>query len=134
MNAPVSLLLIVIVSALVSGCGTWPLVSENRDRTAAPEHFPGAFQHMLSREPAGTSAHLEQSPWGENVGVVLQAPYHAASGRICRGVAVASDGLHRSALVCQRHDGTWEPVRVLHVDGRPAFGTQQGSRVEARDR
>ncbi len=134
MNAPASLLLIVIASALVSGCGTWPIASENRDRVAAQEYFPGAFQSMLSHEPAGTLARLEHSPWGENVEVVLHAPYHAASGRICRDVTVSSNGMRRPALVCQRRDQAWEPARLLHVDGRPAFGTQQGSRVEGRDR
>ena len=134
MNAPASLLLFAIVGALVSGCGTWPLVSENRDRVAAPEHFPGAFQSMLSHEPAGTSAHLEQSPWGENVGVVLHPPYHAASGRICRDVTVSSNGMRRPALVCERRDGTWEPVRLLHVDGRPALGVRKGLPAEGRVR
>lgn len=134
MNAPASLLLIVIASALVSGCGAWPVVSENRDRVAAQEHFPDAFQSLLSDEPAGTSAHLEHSHWGENVEVVLHAPYHAASGRICRDVTVSSDDMRRPALVCQRRDGTWEAVRLLHVDGRPAFGSPEGSGLEGRNR
>ena len=134
MNAPATLLFLVIVSALVSGCGAWPVVSENRARDAAQEHFPGAFQSMLSRAPAGSSAHLEQSPWGKDVGVMMHEPYHAASGRICRDVTISSDGMRRPALVCEGRDGTWEPVRLLHADGRPAFGMKPGSPPEGRDR
>lgn len=134
MNAPATLLLLVIVSALVSGCGAWPVVSENNPRDAAQEHFPGAFQSMLSRAPPGSSTHLEQSPWGSDVRVMMHEPYHAASGRTCRDVTVSSDGMRRPALVCERRDGTWEPVRLLHANGRPAFGMDQGSPTEGRDR
>jgi len=134
MNSPTTLLFLLTVSALVSGCGAWPVVSEHRAPDAVPEHFPDAFQSMLSLAPAGSSAHLERSPWGREVGVLLHEPYYAASGRICRGVMVSSDGMRRPALVCERRDGNWEPVRLLHVDGRPAFGSQHGAALEGSDR
>ncbi|WP_231363544.1 DVU3141 family protein [Thioalkalivibrio sulfidiphilus] len=85
-------------------------------------HFPDAFQSMLFEAPAGSVARLDQSPWGRDVTLVLHEPYHAASGRICRGITAETEGMHRPALVCQRRDGSWEPVRLLHQGGRPAFG------------
>jgi hypothetical protein len=99
-----------------------PAVPENSSNHSVEIHFPEAFQAMLNDAQPGSMARLEQSPWGRNVTVVLHEPYHAASGRTCRGITAKTEGMHRPGLVCQRREGSWEPVRLLHQGGRPALG------------
>ncbi|WP_081434257.1 DVU3141 family protein [Thioalkalivibrio sulfidiphilus] len=100
-----------------------PVAPMNSSNHVLAVHFPDAFQSMLSDAPSGSVARLDHSPWGRDVTLVLHEPYHAASGRICRGITAESEGLHRPALACQRRDGSWEPVRLLHQGGRPALGS-----------
>ena len=72
--------------AVVSGCATYPSGNQQQvqyvlgNDTAKPlqdENLNG----FLAQAPAGAVLNLVQSPWGDNVEIVADAPYLAASGR-----------------------------------------------------
>jgi hypothetical protein len=119
----------LLAMMLFSGCSALPLANHEGRGAAPNDAFPAAFQSMLADAPAGSLARLDASPWGPGVTVVLHDAYHAASGRICRRVTVQSEGMSRPGLACQRRDGAWEPVRLLHEGGRPRLSADRARPV-----
>ena len=69
---------------------------------------------FLAQAPAGAVLNLVQSPWGDNVEIVADAPYLAASGRECRKLRVIEQGsgAARTALTCATPNG-WVNQRML---------------------
>ena len=69
---------------------------------------------FLTQAPAGAVLNVPESPWGNNVEVVADDAYLAASGRECRKLTVVAVDANnaRSALVCKTPNG-WVNQRVV---------------------
>jgi len=116
---PARMLLAALSVAVVSGCATYPSGNQQQvqyvlgNDTAKPlqdENLNG----FLAQAPAGAVLKLVQSPWGDNVEIVADAPYLAASGRECRKLRVIEQGsgAARTALTCATPNG-WVNQRML---------------------
>ncbi|MBB3230151.1 DVU3141 family protein [Halomonas stenophila] len=68
---------------------------------------------FLAQAPVGAVITLAESPWGRDVEVMADEPYHAASGRECRKLQVisASDATRR-VVACETEEG-WESQRLV---------------------
>ncbi|PMR70769.1 hypothetical protein CR158_03110 [Halomonas heilongjiangensis] len=68
---------------------------------------------FLSRSPGGAVITLAESPWGRDVEVVADEPYHAASGRECRRLSIVSASTGpQQAVACESAQG-WETQRLV---------------------
>ncbi len=68
---------------------------------------------FLSQSPGGAVTTLAESPWGRDVEVVADEPYHAASGRKCRRLSVVSASTGpQQAVACETTQG-WETQRLV---------------------
>lgn len=68
---------------------------------------------FLTQSPAGGVTTLPESPWGRGVEVTAEAPYDAASGRVCRRLTLLSaDSDVRQAVACETSGG-WEAQRLV---------------------
>ncbi|MGM0855808.1 MAG: DVU3141 family protein [Pseudomonadota bacterium] len=114
--------------ALLSGCATQYPASNADDQasyvlsndSASPIESE-ALNEFLSRAPAGGIVNATRSPWGDNVEIVADETYLAASGRECRQLRVVSpqnDNTQR-ALVCETDNGWVDQRPVTHsIEGR----------------
>lgn len=109
---------LLAASLLFSGCETFPQQPiERHDRAPAP--WQAVFDAQLARQPGGQRVQLANSPWGRNRAALLHPIYSAASGRRCRRLTLSPEQDPRMVLACQRtQTAHWEPVRLLHHDGR----------------
>lgn len=80
---------------------------------------------FLEQAPPGAVTDLAESPWGANVVVSAQAPYYAASGRVCRHLRVESTrGPLTPQVACETTSGEW----IVHRQVTEALAAQGGSR------
>ncbi|WP_445000698.1 DVU3141 family protein [Halomonas mongoliensis] len=108
---------LALVTALV-GCAVQPAggpssgagVVAGQPGTPLDDNLSG----FLAQAPAGAVLSLAQSPWGNQVEVIAEETYLAASGRECRRLQVmrtdASQVTH--ALACATSQG-WETRRLI---------------------
>ena len=69
---------------------------------------------FLSQAAPGSTVVLQQSPWGANVEVMADAPYHAASGRTCRQLQIRQQRDRMEfAVACETADGNWASHRLV---------------------
>lgn len=107
------------VAALVlalAGCATVQPAPDGAAVTARGDLLPEPVQAALENTPPTGEITLAQSPWGANVSLRFEPPYHAATGRACRDFTIAQT---RPARACRLPNGEWEQVRVLQHEGRP---------------
>lgn len=110
------LALVAVLSLVLAGCAasggtaTQPGGTVRGSQgTALGDDLSG----FLARSPAGAVVNLADSPLGENIEVVAEAPYYAASGRECRRLQVeAADGPSRQVVACESAQG-WETRRLV---------------------
>ncbi|WP_249979302.1 DVU3141 family protein [Vreelandella olivaria] len=133
LNSPVSLsrsarmLLAALSVAVVSGCATnYPSGSSSDqpryvlNNDAAKPIQDESLNGFLAQAPAGGILNLVRSPWGDNVEVVADEPYLAASGRACRRLSIIdASGASRRGLACETSNG-WVDQRVItqSLEGR----------------
>ncbi|MCB8889532.1 DVU3141 family protein [Vreelandella malpeensis] len=123
----VRLLLGALTLALISGCATsYPSGSASQspryalNNDSAKAIGDANINGFLEQSPAGGVTSAARSPWGDNVEIIADAPYLAASGRECRQLQiVAMGGDTRRGLVCKTDNG-WVNQRVVTqtVEGR----------------
>jgi len=114
------------------------VVEETPVETASIEstqELTDELNQFISEAEPGTATTMSQTPWGDNVGIVLNESYLAASGRKCRVLRVrqrraitikAPIGYTPSlraarhamkapfnVLVCEENLGNWVPVRTI---------------------
>ncbi|MGO1616282.1 MULTISPECIES: DVU3141 family protein [unclassified Halomonas] len=120
MVSPARMLLAALSLVVVSGCATYPSGSSQQEAQYVLNNDPAtllqdeSLNGFLSKAPAGAVINVTRSPWGDNVEVVADAAYLAASGRECRKLRVVEAGTNAagSALVCKTPDG-WVNQRVV---------------------
>lgn len=80
--------------------------------TATPIENPD-LNGFLEQAPAGGVLTLSVSPWGENVDIIADEAYFAASGRACRKLRIVSGyDTMQKALVCKSANG-WVKQRSV---------------------
>lgn len=118
--SPARMLLAALSLAVVSGCASYPSSSAQQEAQYVLNNDLATLLQddnlngFLTQAPAGAVINVSDSPWGNNVEIVADAAYLAASGRECRKlrvVAVDSNNA-RSALVCKTPNG-WVNQRVV---------------------
>ncbi|WP_434986180.1 DVU3141 family protein [Vreelandella zhaodongensis] len=132
-NTPMSLtrsarmLLVALGVAVVSGCAThYPSGSTQQEARYVLTNDNASLLNddnlngFLSQAPAGGVLSVASSPWGNNVQLLADAPYLAASGRECRQVRVTQqNGSSRAALTCETPNGWVHQRLVTHaLEGR----------------
>lgn len=118
--SPARMLLAALSLVVVSGCATYPSGSGQQEAQYVLNNDPAtllqdeSLNGFLSKAPAGAVINVIRSPWGDNVEVVADAAYLAASGRECRKLRVVEAGTNAvgSALVCKTPNG-WVNQRVV---------------------
>ncbi|WP_350359580.1 DVU3141 family protein [Vreelandella sp. SM1641] len=117
---PARMLLAALSVVVVSGCASYPNSSTQQQAQYVLNNDPAtlledvALNEFLSKAPAGSVLNLARSPWGDNVEIVADAPYLAASGRECRRLRIvdSAGAAAPSALTCETPDG-WVNQRVF---------------------
>lgn len=120
MVSPARMLLAALSLVMVSGCASYPSGSSQQEAQYVLNNDPAtllqdeSLNDFLTKAPAGAVLNLPQSPWGENVEIVTDAAYLAASGRECRKLQVigVAGNAARPALVCKTPSG-WVNQRVV---------------------
>ncbi|TVP44943.1 MAG: hypothetical protein EA345_14795 [Halomonas sp.] len=126
--SPARMLLVALSVAVISGCATqYPSGSTQQEARYVLNNDSGklledeSLNNFLSQAPASGILNLARSPWGDNVEVVADESYLAASGRECRKLRVVAAGgdSARTALVCETPNG-WVNQRDITqaVEGR----------------
>lgn len=114
------MLLAALSLVMVSGCASYPSGASHQEAQYVLSNDPATLlqdpnlNDFLSKSPAGAVLNLVQSPWGDNVEIVADAAYLAASGRECRKLQVigVAGNAARPALVCKTPNG-WVNQRVV---------------------
>ncbi|MBF7051778.1 hypothetical protein IOC61_00340 [Halomonas sp. KAO] len=68
---------------------------------------------FLEQAPPGAVTELPQSPWGPNAMVHVEAPYFAASGRVCRKMRIETPRGRITPRVACESVGAWEAKRLV---------------------
>lgn len=118
--SPARMLLATLSLVVVSGCASYPSSSDQQDAQYVLNNDPAtllqdqSLNDFLTKAPAGAVLNVTSSPWGDNVEVVADAAYLAASGRECRKLRVVEAGTNATgaALVCKTPNG-WVNQRVV---------------------
>lgn len=117
---PARMLLAALGIVAISGCATnYPSGSASQqpryalDNDAAKPILDESINGFLDQASAGGVISAAKSPWGDNVEIVADESYLAASGRECRHLQIiAMGGEARRALVCNAAEG-WVNQRVV---------------------
>lgn len=117
---PARILLVALSAAVVGGCATqYPSGSTQQEpryvltNDAATHLEDEALNNFLSRAPVSGVLTVSRSPWGDNVEIIADAAYLAASGRKCRQLRVVEPGgSAQTALVCETPAG-WVNQRLV---------------------
>jgi len=120
MVSPARMLLAALSLVMVSGCASYPSGAGHQEAQYVLSNDPAtllqdeSLNDFLTKAPAGAVLNLPQSPWGDNVEIVADAAYLAASGRECRKLRVVEAGTSATgaALVCKTPNG-WVNQRVV---------------------
>lgn len=105
---------VVVIALLLGGCaatggGQPGSVIQGGQGQALDENLNG----FLTQAPGGAVITLVESPWGRDVEVVADEPYHSASGRECRRLSVTSASAGpQQAVACETAQG-WETQRLV---------------------
>lgn len=118
--SPARVLLAALSMVVVSGCASYPNSSAQQEAQYVLNNDPATLLQndnlngFLTQAPAGAVLNVPKSPWGNNVEVVADDAYLAASGRECRKLTVVAVDANnaRSALVCKTPNG-WVNQRVV---------------------
>lgn len=122
--SPARMLLAALSVVAISGCATnYPSGSNQQEaryvlnNDAATLLENESLNNFLSQAPASGVLNVARSPWGDNVEIIADESYLAASGRECRKLrVVAAGGSADSALVCATPNG-WVNQRVVTQAG-----------------
>lgn len=132
LTRPARMLLAALSVAVVSGCATYPNSTQQQaqyvlNTDSAKLLSDDNLNGFLSQAPAGAVMNLVRSPWGDNVEIIADAPYLAASGRACRQLRVveSGSGAARTALTCETPNG-WVNQRVLSQSTSATSTAAQG--------
>ncbi|WP_081193696.1 DVU3141 family protein [Halomonas sp. BC1] len=125
-SRPARMLLAAVSVALVSGCATqYPSGSTQQapqyvlNQDAASLLEDEALNRFLTQSPASGVHTAARTPWGDNVEIIAEAPYLAASGRKCRQLQVMEPGGSvRAALACETPNGWAHQRLVTQAGGR----------------
>lgn len=118
---------VLAAGVLLAGCAQGPYGASGGDRGYVLSH-DGArpienatLNGFLNQTPGNSAVTAATSPWGNNVEVVAESRYFAASGRECRKLRVVTPSREtRKVLVC-RTDNGWVEQRLVTqtAEGRP---------------
>ncbi|MBY5924899.1 MULTISPECIES: DVU3141 family protein [unclassified Halomonas] len=104
---------------LLSGCVMQPATSTNPSGSVIVGQPQGtsldaSLNGFLANAPAGAIVNLASSPWGGAVEVMADAPYRAASGRLCRHLTVQrqSNASQQDVVACETPSGWVSHRRV----------------------
>lgn len=113
-----SLLVLGIVTA--TGCATQRGGLDQPGYGGHQTALSAQLNDYLSSAATGSATTIAQTPWGDNVLVLANQPYYAASGRTCRELEVTlSTGSTQHHIACQTGDTSWASVRpVTHLLNR----------------
>lgn len=117
---PARMLLAALGIVAITGCATnYPSGSASQqpryvlNNDAAKPILDENINGFLSQAPAGGIVSAATSPWGDNIEIVADEPYMAASGRECRRLQIiAMGGEAQRALVCKVSED-WVNQRVI---------------------
>lgn len=116
LKAPVGAL---VAAALLAGCAQTSLNSSTNEQgyvlsgDSAKPIQNDTLNGFLDQTPGNSAVTAAQSPWGNNVEVVAEARYFAASGRECRKLRIVTPSQQtRQALVCRGPNG-WSEQRLV---------------------
>ncbi|MDW7748824.1 DVU3141 family protein [Halomonas sp.] len=116
--------------AVLSGCALQPAgLSQSAGSVVAGSDqgkpVDANLSGFLDQAPPGAVTDLAESPWGANVMVSVEAPYYAASGRVCRQMRIESArGPVTPQVACETAGGDW----VVRRQVTQALAAQGGSR------
>lgn len=108
-----ALLLGALFLATLSGCALQPASQSNSGSVVAGSEqgklVDANLNGFLAQSNLGETLQLERSPWGNNVNIKADAPYYAASGRVCRKLTVQQIGRNddQGAIACETATGDW---------------------------
>lgn len=113
-------LLTALSFTVISGCAThYPSGSASQQpryslsNDGAKPIQDESINGFLDQSPTGGVVSAAKSPWGDNVEVITDESYLAASGRECRRLQIiGAGGDARRALVCKTDNG-WVNQRVV---------------------
>lgn len=118
---------VLAAGVLLAGCAQAPYDASDRERGYVLSH-DGArpienatLNGFLDQTPGNSAVTASTSPWGNNVEVVAESRYFAASGRECRKLRIVTPSREtRKVLVC-RTDNGWVEQRLVTqtAEGRP---------------
>ncbi|ATH79339.1 MULTISPECIES: DVU3141 family protein [Halomonadaceae] len=125
-SRPARMLLAAVSLTLLSGCATqYPSGSGQQSPQyvltddAAKLLEDEALNRFLTQSPASGVHTAARTPWGDNVEIIADAPYLAASGRKCRQLQVMEPGGSvRAALACETESGWVHQRLVTQAGGR----------------
>ncbi|MDT0500423.1 MULTISPECIES: DVU3141 family protein [unclassified Halomonas] len=103
--------------AALSGCALQPgsgqLMAGGAVHGSQGKPLDANLSGFLEQAPPGAVTELPQSPWGPGAVVLAEAPYAAASGRVCRQLRVeTSRGVVTPQVACESATG-WEAKRLV---------------------
>ncbi|WP_410474893.1 DVU3141 family protein [Guyparkeria sp. TX1] len=75
------------------------------------KRLPADIATFLSKAAEDEQAEFSQSPWGSPATLTARAPYHAASGRVCRRIDVSTPASGSLVGIACQHENTWHWVR-----------------------
>lgn len=113
-------LVAVSLLAALSGCalpvgqpGSGQLMAGGTVQGSQGKPLDANLSGFLEQAPPGAVTELPQSPWGPGAVVLAQAPYAAASGRVCRQLRIeTSRGRVTPQVACESANG-WEAKRLV---------------------
>lgn len=114
--------LAIVATLGLAACATQPAGQHQQRASAAA--LPLAYQEFLASALPGEIQRFDSGPWGMDIVLKAQESYFAASGRTCRALTIERAEVMFPGLTCRQEAGSWEPVRVLHMQGRPVLAVE----------
>lgn len=102
----------------LGGCTHSPMAPTRVDAsimaTPTGRSLDASLARFLTDASAGSVTVLPSSPWGANAEVQADAPYFAASRRICRHLTIRRANAERMvAVACRGEQGNWTSDRLV---------------------
>lgn len=110
---------VLAAGALLVGCAQAPYGASDGERGYVLSH-DGArpiqnatLNGFLDQTPGSSAVTVATSPWGNNVEVVAESRYFAASGRECRQLRIVTPSRETSKVLVCRTDNGWAEQRLV---------------------